>query len=162
MAEVLSRHRELVGQRLKPSPSVDFLRSQSAQYPQPGDLVRLAHSGNMLTWHYASGDDARSLLIARRSDGWSLWWLRTLGAILLTAVGGLVWWKVHSGGLVAWLCRWPYAVGVLVGLAWWLFASPSLLGWAIVAVSLWGALRLPVRSQPAFQGPTEPSTGTVS
>ncbi|NUQ61404.1 MAG: hypothetical protein HUU20_02880 [Pirellulales bacterium] len=34
------------------------------------------------------------------------------------------------------LCRWPAAIGVLVGLAWWAWLEPSALGWVIVLLTL--------------------------
>jgi hypothetical protein len=74
------------------------------------------------------------------ASDWPARWPTALG---LLACALAVYVLAVRGHLAEWLTRWPQVCGVAAGLGWWLFLSPSLLGWAIIALSLWSAVRFP-------------------
>ncbi len=74
-----------------------------------------------------SGDLPERAIVA-----WSILCLAVIARLLLL-----------RGPIGEWFAQKPHALGVLLGLAWWLWLAPSLLGWAIVLVSILGALRFP-------------------
>lgn len=61
---------------------------------------------------------------------------RVGGAVIVAIAVALVVGGACYRRLAGWVCRWPHALGVLVGLAWWLWLWPSALGWVIVLLSL--------------------------
>jgi len=50
-------------------------------------------------------------------------------------------WLIRSPAAADLVCRWPHAIGVLIGILWWAWLSPSWLGLAIIAASVWHSLR---------------------
>jgi hypothetical protein len=61
-------------------------------------------------------------------------------AVLLVIGGGSVW-LTHSSAVRDLVCRWPNAVGVLVGIAYWAWLWPSWLGLVIAAACVLTSLR---------------------
>ena len=124
--------------------------------PQTNDMLGFMQRNGTVAQHYAFIGKVPAISVARRAAGLSNGWRQALGAALIAVLGGLFWLGTRYDPVVTWLCQWPYAIGVLFGLAWWLFASPSLLGWVIVALSLWGSLRLPMPSRSVGAASSEP------
>jgi hypothetical protein len=141
--EPIYREQEAIAQRLKASPTVmDFVR-QTSRNPQSSDIWNFSGHAAAESAYYDFSGHVPSLPLTWRADTRRSWWSGFWAAILIAALGAGVHVLATRGVLCEWLQRWPYAVGVLAGIAWWLLAWPSLLGWVIVAVSLWGVVRLP-------------------
>jgi hypothetical protein len=74
-------------------------------------------------------------------DGAMPWSTRALamGMIVGAAIAGVV--VVRSPKAVDFICRWPHALGVLLGLVYWAWLWPSWLGLVIAALSVVRAVR---------------------
>jgi hypothetical protein len=84
-------------------------------------------------WYRGGPDGQLTLAPARGGIGAGRWLL----AVALAAVGGAMWrFPRYYEQALAWIRRWPGAIGVAVGLAWWWMLTPSSLGLAIIAISL--------------------------
>jgi hypothetical protein len=143
----LCQQQQLIAERLGVSTTLVDYQTHTAEYPQPSDKLRFGQRADAVAQRYAFLGAEPSVAIVQTSDDWSSWWYQVAGALLTALIGGVVWWHGRGGHWLSLLCQWPHLVGVAVGLAWWLFAAPSLVGWLIIAVSLWGAVRLPMPSQ---------------
>jgi hypothetical protein len=159
--DAIDRQHEALAQRLKTVPSLEEVRREVARFPQPSDLWGFARPASMTTTRYTFIGTAPVLVFgvvpadASRSSAWLKW----LAAAAVVGLSGAFWLLLSRGALHTWLRQWPWMLGVLIGLAWWLWATPSLAGWIVVAVSLWGAVRLPMRSgrvRSAAQEASEP------
>ncbi len=151
--ERIFRKQLVVGQRLNVPLTVDELRQRTVHYAQPSDMMRFMQRCNEEIRRYEFTGDARAVSIVAGASPQTTWLRQALGALTVGLLGGLAWWGSRNARVVEWLYQWPYAVGVLAGLFWWLFAWPSWFGWVIIAMSLWGTMRLPLPSQP---GPSQP------
>jgi hypothetical protein len=85
--------------------------------------------------------------LARQTSRLPAWWTQVLGVLLVLATGRILWAGSRSRHVLGYLRQWPTVLGVLAGLVWWLSARPSWLGWILVALSVWGALRMPIPHQ---------------
>lgn len=143
----LIRQQELVSQRLNVAPSFEDYQRRTVEYPQLNDLIRFLGSENSVTERFAFIGPVSQVSVTRERATLTDWWRAVAGGAIVLLAGVLMWLGIGQTALANWLCQWPYAVGVLIGLLWWLYAVPSLLGWGVIAISLWGALRLPIPSR---------------
>lgn len=153
--ESIFQQQDAIAQRLRASPTVRDFARQTTRHPQASDVWRLSRHAAADVQHYDFKEHVPALPLVWQPDvrplGWPVFW-----AVLWTTLLGLGLYLLRRYDLLAlWWQRWPTAVGVLIGLAWWLLAWPSLLGWLIVAVSLWGAVRVPFVTQRAPAIPPE-------
>jgi hypothetical protein len=67
--------------------------------------------------------------------------VRLIGLPLIAAalIGGI--WLMRWPAAADFFCRWPHAVGILIGIAYWAWMWPSWVGILIAAASVWLALR---------------------
>jgi YD repeat-containing protein len=145
--KTLNEQQQLIAERLGVSSALIDYQTRTSEYPQPSDKLRFGQRADGIAQRYAFLGEEPSVSIVQTSGDWSARWNRLFGALVVVLIGGVLWWGTRGSWWLNMLCQWPHAVGVVVGLAWWLFATPSLLGWVIIAVSLWGAVRLPMPSQ---------------
>lgn len=66
---------------------------------------------------------------------------RFMAVVIVVATGALLFWLASNARALDCVCRWPHALGVLVGVFYWAFLWPSWFGIFIVVASVWLALR---------------------
>jgi hypothetical protein len=64
-----------------------------------------------------------------------------LPILVIAGLAAILAWTIRSPIVADFLCRWPHAMGILVGIGWWAWLSPSWFGLVIVAASVWRSLR---------------------
>lgn len=151
----------MIGQRLNVSATVADFRQKTARFPQPAGMVRFMQPEGTVSRHYAFEGEQPSLSLAKGQSDSRMPWAQILGGATVALLGLLGWRMRHHQPLLAAGYQWPYAIAAVAGLAWWLFASPSFLGWLVVVLSVWGALRFPVRSW-KVRGPVAAPTAETS
>lgn len=159
--ESLYRQQQVIGQRLNVSATVADFRQKTARFPQPAGMVRFMQPEGTVSRHYAFEGEQPSLSLAKGQSDSRMPWAQILGGATVALLGLLGWRMRHHQPLLAAGYQWPYAIAAVAGLAWWLFASPSFLGWLVVVLSVWGALRFPVRSW-KVRGPVAAPTAETS
>jgi hypothetical protein len=116
---------------------------RAAEQPASKDVLQ-PNVTAATAWYRGGPNGQLTLAPARGGIGAGRWLL----AVALVAVGGAMWRFPSSyEQALAWIRRWPGAIGIAIGLAWWWMLTPSSLGLAIIAISL-AALNKTRKSSP--------------
>ncbi len=102
------------------------------------------------TYYVAEGGNNRLDLQLQRVEPTTAQ-IQLIGLLLIVSLLSASIWLMRWPVSADFICRWPHAVGVLLGVAYWAWLWPSWLGILIGAVSVWLALRFvwPGRSRRA-------------
>ncbi len=130
-----------IAQRLKASSTVEELVQQTNCQAQTNDVWYLSGPPTAAVSHYDFDAQVPQVQLRWYPDRQGTGWPRLWAAALLAVCGAALHTLEKRGVLLGGRFRWPSVLGVLAGIGWWLIAWPGILGWAIVAVSLWGAIR---------------------
>jgi hypothetical protein len=123
---------------------------KSLPAPSPWNTTRpLVKTVDALCYVSEGGGDRLVLTLAPEMATASQ--LRLLGLLAVAVITGVCAWMIHAPLAGDFLCRWPFAIGVLLGIIYWGWLWPSWFGLLIVVASVWLALRFdwPGRSLPA-------------
>jgi hypothetical protein len=124
-----------------------FTDANSYQRPTPLEAatstsVTQSAAPEAAVWtYYVAEGGSDSLNLQIQLMDFSPGQVRLIGLPLIAAalIGGI--WLMRWPAATDFFCRWPHAVGILIGIAYWAWMWPSWVGILIAAVSVWLALR---------------------
>ncbi len=132
----IQQHDQAVAKTGAVQPPADDSQAPAAELTLPISLT-----AGMQQSHFIADGGSDQLPIQVGPERAAPWQAQALGIFLIVgvAIAGVL--VVRSPHAVDFICRWPHALGVLIGVVYWAWLWPSWLGLAIVAFFLLRAVR---------------------